>query len=98
MPYPNFHSARIKSPGLFLRVRVMQTTKEGIMLYGGPLKSDPKGPTTLQSIRFPKDKFTVAQAKKWLKDHKHKYITFEPASDVKKSLGQLLWERLVTDG
>jgi len=78
-PYPNFHSARIKSPGLFLRVRVIQTTKEGIMLYGGPLKSKPRGPTTLQSVRFPKDKFTVTQAKKWLKDHKHSYIIFEPA-------------------
>lgn len=95
-PYPNFHSARIKSPGLFLRVRVFTTTKEGIMIYGGPLKSDPRGPTKRQAIRFPKDKFTVAQAKKWLKDHKVKYILFEPATGVKKSLGGMLWKRLMS--
>jgi len=83
-PFPNYHAARVKSPGLFLRVRVLQTTKEGIMLYGGPLKSKPKGATELQSVRFPKDKFTAAQAKKWLKEHKQKYTSFEPAAMKKK--------------
>lgn len=77
MPYPNYHSARIKNPGLFARVRVFNTSKEGIMFYGGPLKG--KTLTTLQAIRFPKSKFTAAQAKKWLKDHKQNYILFEPA-------------------
>jgi len=33
----------------------------------------------LQAIRFDKTKFTVAQAKKWVKDHDHKCILFEPA-------------------
>jgi len=80
MPYPNYHSARIRNPGSFLRIRVIQTTKTGIMLYGGPLKTDPKS-TALQAIRFPKSKYTVAQAKKWLKDHKLGYIRFEPASN-----------------
>jgi len=83
-PYPNYHAARVKSPGLFARVRVMETSKEGIMFYGGPLKTKPGGGAQLQAIRFPKDKFTAAQAKKWLKDHKQKYISFEPA--IKKSL------------
>lgn len=83
-PYPNYHAARVKSPGLFLRVRVMQTTKEGIMIYGGPLKTKPGGATEMQSIRFPKSKFTAAQAKKWLTDHKQKYILFEPA--IKKAI------------
>lgn len=85
-PYPNFHSARVKSPGLFVRIRVFQTTKEGIMLYGGPLKSKPTGPTKVQSVRFPKDKYTPKQAKKWLKDHKMpaSAYSFEPA--IKKRL------------
>lgn len=58
------------------------------MLYGGPLKTDPKGPTKVQAIRFPKDKFTPKQAKKWLKDHKMPAgaYTFEPAKEVKKKL------------
>jgi hypothetical protein len=83
-PYPNYHAARIKSPGLFLRIRVFNTSKEGIMFYGGPLKSKPKGATELQAIRFPKDKFGVKEAKKWLKDHDHKAISFEPASEKKR--------------
>jgi len=82
-PYPNYHSARIKSPKLFVRIRALRTTKEGIMFYGGPLNSDPKGSSEVQSIRFPKKKFTVKQAKKWLKDHNFKYISFEPAKEEK---------------
>lgn len=78
MPYPNYHAARIKNPGLFQRVRVLQTTKTGIMLYGGPLKSNSRS-AVLQAVRFPKSKFTVVQAKKWLKDHEQSYIIFEPA-------------------
>lgn len=82
-PYPNYHAARVRSPGLFLRVRVMQTTKEGIMIYGGPLKTDPRGAAKTQAIRFPKDKFSVKEAKAWLKEHKQKYILFEEASEKK---------------
>jgi hypothetical protein len=78
MPYPNYHAARIRNPGAFRRIRVMQTTKEGIMFYGGPLKT---GKTAIQAIRFPKKTFTAAQAKKWLTDHKQKYVLFEPASE-----------------
>ena len=84
MPFPNYHAARIKAPNLFLRVRVMQTTKEGIMIYGGPLKSDPRGPSKTQSIRFPKDKYSAKEAKAWLKEHKYSAILFEPASEKKK--------------
>lgn len=80
MPYPNYHAARIRQPGTFLRIRVFRVSKEGIMFYGGPLKSDPRGAAVLQSIRFPVKKFTVSEAKKWLKDHKHKYILFEKAT------------------
>lgn len=80
-PYPNYHAARLRTPGSFTRIRVLSTSSEGIMLYGGPLKSDPRGGAKVQSIRFPKKKFSVAEAKKWLKDHKHKTILFEPASE-----------------
>ncbi len=79
MPYPNYHAARLKSPGSFLRVRVLRTTDDGIMFYGGPLKSDPKG-TEIQAIRFPKASFSIAEAKAWLKEHKYTPILFESAS------------------
>ena len=95
MPYPNFHAARIKSPGLFLRVRVFRTTKEGIMFYGGPLKKDPRGSVVVQSVRFPKSKFTVAEAKKWLKNHDFKSILFEPAKKVTKSFWPSILRRQI---
>lgn len=89
-PYPNFHAARIKSPSAFVRIRVLDTLSNKILLYGGPLKTDPSGSTKIQSIRFPKDKFTVAEAKAWLKEHSYKPILFEPAS---KSVVELELER-----
>ncbi|MDH4127166.1 MAG: ATP-dependent Clp protease proteolytic subunit [Spirochaetota bacterium] len=51
------------------------------MIYGGPLKSDPSGSTKTQAYRFPKDKFTVEEAKKWLSDHGIEYILFEKATE-----------------
>ena len=80
MPYPNMHSARVKEPDLFERIVVLKTTSDGVMIYGGPLKSNPSGGTTSQAFRFPKDKFTPQQAKKWLSDNNIKYMLFEAAS------------------
>lgn len=92
-PYPNFHSARVRSPGLFLRVRVLQTTGSGVMIYGGPLKTDPRGPSKTQAVRFPKDKFSVKEAKAWLKEHKTKYTLFEPATGKAKRLWPTISKR-----
>jgi hypothetical protein len=83
-PYPNYHAARIKAPNLFARIRVLQTTKEGIMIYGGPLKTDSKGSPKTQAIRFPKDKFSVKEARAWLKEHKYSVSLFEPATEKTK--------------
>jgi hypothetical protein len=77
MPFPNFHAARVKEPGRFQNIVVLKKLKNGIMIYGGKLKG--KTTTTAQSYRFPKAKFTVAQAKTWLREHEIKPILFEPA-------------------
>lgn len=89
MPYPNYHAARVKSPGDFARIVVLQTLPNGIMIYGGPLKSNPSGPGKPQSYRFPKSKFTPAEAKKWLADHNIKSILFEPAAINASEYSQL---------
>lgn len=80
MPFPNFHAARIRDPNSFIRIRVLRHLPNGIMIYGGPLKSNPSGGTKTQTIRFPRKKFTVVQAKKWLRDHNYKWIEFEKAT------------------
>jgi HK97 family phage prohead protease len=78
VPYPNEHAARINSPGKYVRHR-RENDKfgEGIDVIWG-IKED--GTTEVQAIRFDADKFTVAEAKEWLKKHDYKPIEFEEAS------------------
>lgn len=79
-PYPNEHAARIRSPedfqeGSFGRKEI----KSGIVIIIGRLKGEIT--TTTQAYRFAKDKFTPAEAKKWLKDSNIEYISFEAATE-----------------
>jgi len=81
MPYPNEHSCRIKSPGLF---------QEG---FGGRINKKSDGKTftiivgrlkgqttsTTRSIRYPKKSWTTEQARKHCKEHGG--IKFEPAKE-----------------
>jgi hypothetical protein len=79
----NFHSARIRDPDDFLddkKAWATITIKPGVELVTAKLKKDGmSGAMTAQAYRFDKDKFTVDQAKKWLKKHKVKTVLFEPA-------------------
>jgi len=87
MPYPTEHSARLKDPKQYDEFR-RQNDKfgKGIHAIFGIKKSPPRK-SELQAIRFDAKKFTVKEAKDWLKKHNHKYIRFEPASGGdKKSL------------
>jgi len=91
-PFPNEHAARIKSPGLFDGA-TFRRKKDGT-IYGskkvpataaviwGKLKgaAKPSDNPIPQSLRFPTENWSVAQAKKWLKDNNVKYQTFEAAS------------------
>jgi hypothetical protein len=45
---------------------------QGIQAVIGKLKSDPNGPTVIQTYIFDKSKWTVAEAEKWVSDHKGK--------------------------
>lgn len=90
MPLTNWHSGRVKDPDDFLDGDKTWATieiKPGINLITGKLKKDgPNGPMTAQTYRFNMDKFTVAQAKAWLKKHKIKPISFEPGKAEKKEV------------
>lgn len=79
-PYPNEHAARIKDPGEFDEFRRKNNHfGEGVHAIFG-IKKEPKK-TELQAIRFDKSKWTVEQAKQWLKDHEIECLSFEPASE-----------------
>lgn len=81
MPLPNFHAARVVSPGRFqegsFRVIQIGDKDSGIKAIVGRLKGEKTA--TVQSYRFDKDKFTAAEAKKWLSEHDVKPLEFEPA-------------------
>jgi len=76
MPYPLEHAARMSAPDQYDRMR-RENDKfgEGIDAIWG-IKGNK---VELQAIRFDKKKFTVTEAKKWLKDNDYKPILFEPA-------------------
>jgi hypothetical protein len=88
MPFPNYYSARIEDPSKFNSFAYDKNKLgSGIdVVYG--IKS---GISTIQSIRFDKDKFTMASAKSWLKDHsKFKYISFESVGRLDNCMGLLV--------
>jgi hypothetical protein len=92
MPYPNFHAARVRTPDSFQNIVVLKTLPNGIMIYGGRLKSDPGGSSKSQAYRFPKSRFSVEQAKKWLADHNIKPILFEAAKEVQSFMKNVFLE------
>ena len=79
MPYPNQHACRVMDPDT---PHDKVATKEiapgiSVILYIKDSKSE------AQAYRFDKDKFTAAQAKKWLKDNGIKCKGFEPAEGTR---------------
>ena len=84
MPYPNEHSARVKSPSAFQADSFRRKTiSPGVSIIVGRLKGQTT--TTTQAYRFAKSKFTAAQAKAWLKEHDVEYMSFEAASEGKEA-------------
>lgn len=82
MPYPNEHAARLRDPARYERFR-RENDKfaRGVHAIWGILRG---GKVELQAIRFDAAKFTVDEAKKWLKAHNFKPILFEPATEGKE--------------
>jgi hypothetical protein len=77
MPFPNEHAARIKSPGQFTSfARKALPGVSGIDQVLG-IKD---GVSETQALRFDKSKWTVAEARAWLRAHpRFKVMSFEPA-------------------
>jgi HK97 family phage prohead protease len=102
MPYPNEHAARLKDPKSFDSGTYKRThggklynkiiVPSSIDIIWGKSKgaTKPNDPIIPQALRFPKSKWSVSKAKKWLSDNKVKYILFEPASGGKLTMKKLL--------
>jgi phage I-like protein len=90
LPYPNFHSARVKEPSEFKSDSFRnKTITDGIEIIIGKLKDGDDSMIT-QAYRFDKTKFTADEAKKWLKDNKVDYISFEAAKEEKKTAARAI--------
>lgn len=82
MPYPNYHSARLRSPSKYKEFRnfTPKGFPEGVTIVLG-VKED--GETEFQAIRASKKKFTLEQFKKLMDEKGLKPMKVEPA---KKSM------------
>lgn len=78
MPYANEHAARVLSPASCSKEYGRQEITSGVIRVACRLKDSTKWAT--QAYRFKKSIFTAAQARKWLKDHDIKYMSFEAAT------------------
>jgi len=79
MPFPNFHSFRVREPDLFNSLKVIKKLPSGIQIIGGALKAK-KGTTKPQSYRFPVDGFCLEDAKSYMRKKDLSWIKAEPAS------------------
>ena len=97
MPLANEHSARMRSPAAYERfTRTNDKFGPGIHAVWGVKIVEGKDVLELQAIRFDAAKFTPAEAKVWLSEHKHSPMTFEPASET-KAAGLTEWEQRGSD-
>jgi hypothetical protein len=79
MPYPNEHAARVRNPDAFQPDSFRsKPIARGVRVIIGKLKGS--STMAVQAYRFEVDKYTIAEAKEWLKRNGVKYILFEPAS------------------
>ena len=81
MPYPNHHSARVADPMGFVKLSVIRTTDERIVVVGGPLKTEPKGKLVDQEYRFPSDEFSPDESREWLSKNSIEFTVFEEAKN-----------------
>lgn len=78
MPYANEHAARQTSPEGYASVRSMPVPGTPGARFVLGIK--PGGGSEVQSVRFAADKFTVEQARAWLREHDFLASGFEPAT------------------
>ena len=64
MPYPHFHSCRIKDPSLFKKdsFRTLHTKTKGLTIITAELKSS--GKSALQAYRYDKKLWDTSRAQK----------------------------------
>jgi ATP-dependent Clp protease protease subunit len=85
MPFPREHAARQEDPSKYVRFRRKHPKgfPAGVDVVYGITKA---GKVEVQTIRFDSDKWSVSEAKKWLKDHDFR-TGIEPAKPEARMSG-----------
>jgi len=94
MPYPNEHACRLREPGEFREDTFRRITREAengkkYDVIMGKLKGE--STMTEQAYRYPKDSWSVNEARAHCKKHNGK--RFEPAKDTKEAYLKSLFDR-----
>jgi hypothetical protein len=71
MPYPSEHSCRLRDPGAFEKDSFRRIASGKVSMIIGKLKGHSE--TTAQAIRYPKDKWTAAEARADCAKHKGQF-------------------------
>lgn len=88
MPLPNEHAARQRDPGDFESGsfrNVSGNFPAGISAIMGRLRGQTT--MTIQSFRFDRNRWSVSEAKRWLKDHGFESGGFEEAMEKRSFWG-----------
>lgn len=81
-PYSNEHAARQREPSTFVEGSFRRKSiAAGVDLILGRLRGG-DGSMQVQAVRFDRERFTPAQARRWLAEHDYK-TTLEPATEVR---------------
>lgn len=83
----NYIRIRVEDPDKFVDDSFRTITisaADGIKAIIGKYKSDPAGPTHIQSYLFDKDKWTVGEAQAWVDEHAKEYagLDFENVDEI----------------
>lgn len=83
-PLVHEHSARVASPGSFVEGSFRRKKiASGVSIIIAKRKLS--GAMEVQAYRFDTEKFTAAEAREWLKEHKVDYLVFEKAKKPSKT-------------
>lgn len=84
----NYVRIRVANPSKFIRMRV-KTLGKGIRAIVGFKKG---GGSEIQSFLFPRNKYTLAQAKSWIKSHNYTVSESFLVNDINVSVDYLDFE------
>lgn len=96
----NYIRIRVEDPAKFVDDSfrtIVISAQQGIKAVIGKYKTDPTGPTHVQSYLFDKDKWTVSEAEAWVREHKDLDEIVVKFAELEESLIQIKEGRVISE-